>query len=380
MMTLPVLIRREPVVNRQKAITATRLVVLAAEAANVADTLTALADVWPKSRTVLLSLGGVAPHMDLLDWLIPENTMIEIPAPALADPGTQSLLAELLRGGVPLCLDGYSPAMKLPPQLQFRFLLADANAYPKLASAPGLTIAKGLDNNAEFGAAVQHGYSGATGWFFLRGIKPSGKLTPSHAQLIQVLNLVRHNADMREIENALKRDVTLSFKLLRYINSAGFGLSCEIHSFRHAVSILGYDKLNKWLSLLLVTASKDPGATALMQTAIARGRFMEIVGAAFFGREQTDNLFITGAFSLLDLLLGAGLAEALEQMHLPEDISDAIIRHEGIYAPFLDLAIACESASVDDLMVKAEALQLTPERFNRAQLEALTFADSLQFG
>jgi EAL and modified HD-GYP domain-containing signal transduction protein len=195
-----------------------------------------------------------------------------------------------------------------------------------------------------------------------------------------VLNLVRHNAEIKEIENALKRDVTLSFKLLRYINSAGFGLSCEIHSFRHAVSILGYDKLNKWLSLLLVTASKDPAATALMQTAIARGRFMEIVGATFFDREQTDNLFIAGAFSLLDLLLGAGLAEALEQMHLPEEIGDAIVRREGIYAPFLDLAIACESATVDELKAKAEVLQMTTERFNRAQLEALTFADSLQFG
>ena len=185
---------------------------------------------------------------------------------------------------------------------------------------------------------------------------------------------------MREIENALKRDVTLSFKLLRYINSAGFGLSCEIQSFRHAVSILGFDKLHKWLSLLLVTASKDPAAPALMQTAIARGRFMEIVGAAFFEREQTDNLFITGAFSLLDLLLGAGIDQAIEEMHLPAPITDALLRREGVYAPFLDLAVACEHATDVDLLAKAEALQLTPDRLTRAQLESLSFADSVQLG
>ncbi len=377
-MTLPALIRREPVVNRQKAITATRLVVHAPAVVSVAATLNTLVDVWPESRTVLLSLGGALPNPDLLQWQIPSNVMMEIPAAALSEPQTQQLVTELLRVGVPLCLDGYSPALQLPTQWPFRFLLTDARAHPKVGESPGLAIAKGLENNAEFASAVQRGYSGATGWFFLHGIKPTGKLTPSHAQLIHILNLVRHNAETREIESALKRDVTLSFKLLRYINSAGFGLSCEIHSFRHAVSILGYDKLNKWLSLLLVTASKDPAATALMQTAIARGRFMEIVGAAFFEREQTDNLFITGAFSLLDLLLGSNLEEALEQMHLPDVIADAVVRREGIYAPFLDLAIACETATAGDLLDKLESLQLAPERFNRAQLEALVFADSLQ--
>ena len=379
-MNQPVVIRREPVVNRQRAITATRLVVHADTAAAAAASLNALADVWPATRTVLLSLGGLPPTLDLLQWPMPANAMLEIPAAAFADAATQALLEQLAQSGAPLCLDGYSPEMTLPAELQFRFLLADARLEPKVGGAPGLTIARNLDDNAAFDVAVQNGYSGAAGWFFLRGIKPTGKLNPSHAQLVSLLNLVRRNAEVRDIEAALKRDVTLSFKLLRYINSAGFGLSCEIQSFRHAVSILGYDKLHKWLSLLLVTASKDPSAPALMQTAIARGRLMEIVGGAFFQREQTDNLFIAGAFSLLDLILGAGLEQALEQMHLPDAVGDALLRREGIFAPFLDLAICCEGGATDDLRAKAEALQLTPERLNRAQLEALAFADSLQFG
>jgi hypothetical protein len=374
------LIRREPVVNRQRAITATRFIVGADSSAAAATALNELAEKWPQTRTVLVSLGGISPDIDLLNWQVPANAMLEIPAAALGEPRTKTLIEELVRKDVPLCVDDYTPLTQLPPAPPFRFLLADVAKLPLCRSAPGLTLAKNIADTAGFETAAANGYSGATGWFFLRGIKPTGKLNPSHAQLIHLLNLVRKNAEVRDIENALKRDVTLSFKLLRYINSVGFGLSCEIQSFRHAVTILGYDKLHKWLSLLLVTASKDPAAPALMQTAIARGRFMEIVGASFFDREQTDNLFITGAFSLLDLLLGAGIEQALEQMHLPAAIGDALIRHEGMFAPFLDLARACESASDVEVLAKGEALQMSADRLNQAQLDALSFADSVQLG
>jgi c-di-GMP-related signal transduction protein len=110
----------------------------------------------------------------------------------------------------------------------------------------------------------------------------------------------------------------MSYKLLRYINSAGFGLSCEIQSFRHAVNMLGYDKLNRWLSLLLATASKDPMAPALMYTALLRGRLMELLSAGLVDKAEYDNLFITGAFSLLDVLLGVGMEQALDAMRLPD--------------------------------------------------------------
>ena len=372
------LIRRQPVVNRQKAITASRLIVHAESSADAAAALGDLADVWPAARSVFVGFAGTFPDASLLSWQPPENAMIEIPAEGLATPQVKELALELTARGVALCLDGYSPRVAMPADLSFRFLLADAASHPRLANPPGLALAKGLANHAAFAEAVNGGYAGAAGWFFLHGMPVTDKLNPSHAQIVRVLNLVRRDADVKEIEAALKQDVTLSYKLLRYINSAGFGLSCEIQSYRHAVTILGNDKLNKWLSVLLVTASRDPAAPALMQTAIARGRLMEIVGREFFDKSKLDNLFIAGAFSLLDTLLGTRLQVVLDQMHLPEAIADALLRREGIYAPFLELALACESGDPGDLPARAGALGLTAARLNRAQIEALAFADSLQ--
>ncbi|MDP2809370.1 MAG: HDOD domain-containing protein [Rhodocyclaceae bacterium] len=378
-MNTDVFIRREPVVNRHKAITASRLIVHAALSTEAASVLGQLTDVWPTANSVFVGLAGGLLDDWLLAWQPPENVMIEIPAAAIEIPATQMLIGKLHAAGIPMCLDGWVPGMTLPAGLQFRFVLADARAHPVVKNAPGLLLAKGLANHREFALAMDNGYSGATGWFFLSGMPVTDKLNPAHAQIVRVLNLVRHNAEIKDIEAALKQDVALSYKLLRYINSAGFGLSCEIQSFRHAVTILGYDKLNKWLSLLLVTASRDPAAPALMQTAIARGRFMELTGKNYIDRTQIDNLFITGAFSLLHVLLGTRMEVVLEQMHLPEAIADALLRREGIYAPFLDLALACESGDTAALAARTEALHLTTAQINHAQIESLAFADSLQF-
>ncbi len=379
-MSQSILISREPVLNRGRAITATRLTIQAeagaVACARIAAELNRLAEAWPASRTVFVGLGGLAPDAGLLDWQVPQNAMIEIPAAALDNPATLDLLQQLQQAGVPVCLDGFSAGMALPAGSDFRFMLADATT--NTAGAPGLLLAKNLVDNAQFDACMQKGFGGATGWFFLKGVTPAKKLNPGQAQTIRLLNLVRANADVKEIEAALKQDVALSVKLLRYINSAGFGLTVEIQSFRHAVTMLGYDKLNKWLSLLLVTSSKDAAAPALMQAAIARGRFMELAAQGYVDKNELDNLFITGAFSLLDILLGVLMETALADMHLPDTINDALISGSGPYAPFLALAQAGEQADYARFSAKAAELQLSTETVNQAQLEALVFADSLQ--
>ena len=107
---------------------------------------------------------------------------------------------------------------------------------------------------------------------------------------------------------------------------------------------------------------------------------MEKIGATFFDKGELDNLFITGAFSMLDLLLGASLQAALEEMHLPGPIADALLTGDGVYAPFLKLARALESFDDKSLASLASDLHVSSEQINRAHLEALAFADSLQFG
>lgn len=372
------LLTREPVVNRNRAITANRLIAHAASVAEVVEGLQKFEEEWPQRHPVFLCLGKLVPTPDLLEWSLPENLMVEIPAPTLAHPRTQELLPQLQAAGISMCLSWFTPEAALPPDIDWRFVIMDQRKLSQPSGSPGLSLAWGLKDIETFDVAIEDGYDGAAGWFFLHGGTPGKGMSPSHAQIVRLLNLVRNNADVKEIEAVLKQDVALSYKLLRYINSAGFGLRCEIQSFRHAVTILGYNNLNKWLSLLLVTASKDPSAPALMQASIARGRMMERVGAPFFDKSDHDNLFITGAFSLLPVLLGTSLADLLAEMSLPEAITDALLHEEGKFAPFLKLARASERFDPASLEQLSEDLTIEPATVNAALLAGLQFADSLQ--
>jgi len=376
-MSQTTLLTREPVVNKNRAITANRLIAHGPNIAAVVEALAAQADVWPTHHPVFISLGRLVPTPELMDWAIPANVAIEIPVQTLAHPHTQALMARLRDAGTGMCLTWYQPETALPAGHDWRFVLIDARRHAAPTGSPGLSLAWGLPDIGAFRQAVGAGYDGASGWFFLHGNPPAKSLSPGHAQIVRLLNLVRNNGEIRDIEAVLKQDVALSFKLLRYINSAGFGLMVEIQSFRHAVSILGYDALNKWLSLLLVTASRDPSAPALMQTAIARGRFMEEIGAGFFDAAERDNLFITGAFSLLHTLLGTSIQTLLEEMNLPPRVSEALLYGQGDFAPFLHLAQCCESFDPKALQAAVDQLHLGCEQVNRAQLVGLGFADSL---
>jgi hypothetical protein len=379
-MSTGVLITREPIVNQQRAITANRIIVHAANVPQAVQALEALRPQWPTVHPVFISLGRLVPTADLLAWQAPENTLIEIPAPALQYTQIQELVARFSEAGTPLALSWYQPGVVWPEGIDCRFALADIHKVSSPANSPGLPLAWGLEDVPAFERAILAGYTGAAGWFFLKGVTPSKQLAPSHAQIVHLLNLVRNDSDITEIETALKRDVSLPYKLLRYINSAGFGLMVEVQSFRHAVTILGRDKLNKWLSLLLCSASNDPAAPAVMQAAIARGRMMELLGSGLFDKGQLDNLFITGAFSLLDVLLGSEIDVVLEQMTLPEPICDALLRGEGQYAALLKLAIASEGFVPDELRSQSEALGLTVQQVSSALLDAVAFADALSFG
>ena len=388
-----VYISRQPVVNRQSKIIANRLTLHCQEGATASDAvamLDTLAELWPQGeKQIFVNLSGAPVDAALLAWQAPGNATLEIPSSVLAGPQGSELKAAAQARGASLCLrlEG-AEGLALGQGLALRFVSFDARRLSPTelksaavqAQAHGIGVAYNVFDAAAFKSCLDAGLAAAASWFFKQAAAPAGKaLNPGQAQIVRVLNLVRKNADVKEIEAALKQDVALSYKLLRYINSAGFGLSCEIQSFRHAVTILGYDKLNKWLSLLLATASKDPMAPALLHTALTRARLMEEWSHGLVERQEHDNLFITGAFSLLDMLLGVSMDKVLESMHLPEPISDALLGRGGVYGPFLELAQISEGEDGALLAERAGLLGLSAERFNRGQLMALTFADSMEF-
>ena len=239
-------------------------------------------------------------------------------------------------------------------------------------------IAEKVEQNAQFSSLQAIGYQQFQGYFYAHPEGLNAKvINPSFEGVLNLLNLVSQEADSKAIENGFKRDTTLSYKLLRYINSVGFGLSCEVQSIGHALAILGRNQLYRWLTLLMVTAGNHSTSPALMKTSITRGRLTELLGEPFFDKKDRDNLFVVGVFSLLDVMLKLPMQEVLEKLQLPESIVEALIRHEGVFGPFLKLAEACEDANSDQILYLAELLHLDPDNVNQCHMQALAWTEAL---
>ncbi|GAA4348662.1 EAL domain-containing protein [Variovorax defluvii] len=205
----------------------------------------------------------------------------------------------------------------------------------------------------------------------------SGKtLQPEAMAIVQLMQMIQRNDALRDIEAVLKRDAALTYRLLRYVNSPAIGAGVEIHSLRHAVSMLGYAPLLRWLSVLLATSNAKASAPYMTKKAILRGRFVELMGQGMLPASDADNLFVVGMFSLIDRLLGVPMQEVVRKVQLNEAVQQAILSREGAYAPFLMLAESCEVDGARAASL-AESLFLDAEQVNAAHLAALAWAQDL---
>lgn len=235
------------------------------------------------------------------------------------------------------------------------------------------TIYTGIDTPADEARAKARIAMYFSGRHFMMESAPvagSKRISPSHTLILELMGAVQQEAEPKAIEALLKRDITLSFKLLRYINSPWFGLVSQVESVRHALSVIGYQQLLKWLTLLAVTAGQD-ASPVLAQTSMVRAKLMELVGAKMLDKREADNLFVTGMLSLLDRIMGVPMEDILRHVNLPPAVTETLTQEDGRYRRFLSLALACEGnalpeeSQLDDIDVRA---------VNIAHLEAIEWA------
>ena len=322
-------------------------------------------ELLPAKRIVLEIKGEIAPTPELLERL-----------QALQELGFQfALHSAQINGDI-------EPLIKLASYVKVDLLKAPLDRLGDIAAKMKQyslkIIAEKVETFTAYKRCKECKFDFFQGYYFAHPeILTAKVINPAQAMVLEILNKVRNNADIAEIEKGFKRDVALSFKLLRYINSVGFGLSCEIQSIRHALSILGYQQLYRWLTLLIVTSNEGATPPALMKTAITRGRLTELLGQDMVDRNERDNLFIVGIFSLLDAMLEMPMDKVLDKLTLPENISDALLTRDGIYGPLLALAEACESADIARINELANSLAIEPTKVNEAHLNALAWVEEL---
>jgi EAL and modified HD-GYP domain-containing signal transduction protein len=323
--------------------------------------------------------------VDALHQMPPQYTVLSLPAATLADPDTLQAVQALRAGGVGILLRHFSRApaglrlSSLASYVEVRFsganVATQARAYAALKQSGLTMVARPVDNWPDFDACAALGLNAFVGKLHLtpRPSTSARGMNPAQAIIMQLMQMVKQNADVVQLEAVLKRDPTLSYKLLRFINSAGFGAGREVQSIRQALLLLGYAPLHRWLTLLLATASTTGYSPVLLETAVVRGRLAELLAQDALGKSDAEQVFVAGMFSLLDRLLGMSMEEVLGSIQLSDEVIEALLTRSGRYGPYLALAEACELNS-DLVAALAISLKLSPEEINRAHLCALAWA------
>ncbi|MDB5820237.1 MAG: histidine kinase, partial [Rhizobacter sp.] len=151
----------------------------------------------------------------------------------------------------------------------------------------------------------------------------------------------------------------------------------EIASFRHAIMMLGYQRLKRWLALLLATAGKDANLKPVMFAAVRRGMLMEELVRSSGDEEMRNEMFICGVFSLLDRMFRQPFSDLLKTIPVPERVYQALVDNTGSYQPYFDLVRAVENESLYEIRESAERLMLSMEEINQAIVRALSNAAQL---
>lgn len=203
-------------------------------------------------------------------------------------------------------------------------------------------------------------------WYMVPPAKPVGTQAVSRELALQLVQLVADDADTCQIEAVLRRDPTLSYHLLRLVNSLGMGMSRQITSFSQAILILGRNQLGRWLNLMLFMSRKGDTRSAMLLGRVAvRSRLMELLAKSCgMDRVEQDSAFMAGMFSLLGVLFGLPLVEILRPLKISDALSVALLEYEGDLGRLLKTVECAERRDAAQLIAFLDELRISHTEFS----------------
>jgi c-di-GMP-related signal transduction protein len=293
---------------------------------------------------------------------------------------------ELKRKGYTLVLDDFvfdsrfQPLIELADIIKIDFLLTkerERNDIVRRFSATKIKfLAEKVETEIEFQEAVSAGYSLFQGYFFSKPVVitrsniPASKL--SYLKLLQEIKFSDMNTE--HIEQIIKREISFSYRLLKYINSSAFGLRQEIRSIKQAISLLGQRELLKWVSLNALCCMDESKPPELIITALVRGYFLELLASRIGKKQIAPDVFLMGLFSLIDALLDCPLVVILDELPVGQEVKSALLGQDGLFRDIYQLAVSYERADWLAVALYAKKMGLPEQDLPELYLQALTWS------
>lgn len=320
---------------------------------------------------------------DYMTLLPPAQTVVEILETITVDDPVVAAVRSLKNSGYSIALDdftdndsrvaltGLADIIKVDLRLTAPQNLAGiVDRYGKRC----LMLAEKVETQAEFRAAKKIGFVYFQGYFFCKPeMLPTSQLLPNRLSHLRILQAAaRPELNQREIEDLVKSEPSICYRLLRYLNSSLFGLSGEVHSVRHALTLLGERETRRWLHLVATLAAGQNKTSALVLAALVRARFCELLGIKS-GKRDSD-LFLIGLLSLMDAILEIPMAEIMKNVSLDPECKAALLGDAGASSPVYRLVLAQEAGDWPRVAELAKQLHLAEDAVAEEHWRAMEWA------
>ena len=337
--------------------------------------------------TTDLILEGI-PHILSNDILVVE--LLEDIKPT---PEVIAACRKLKRMGYLIAMDDFVYTAELEPLIQ----LADIFKLDFMASSPEeikiyiskinnprqnrrkILLAEKIENYEDYELAKSLGFTLFQGFFFCKPVTTNAKcidtMKLSKLQLIRYMN--DPDISFFALATVIKRDVVLSYRLLKIVNSAYYGLKYTVTGILHALTILGLEEMKKWVSLIVIGQVKSEKPPELIRTALVRGIFMEKLAIHLRKKLQREEYFMTGLFSLAVAIMDTTYESLMTETHLSPEICEPLITGKGERAELLSIIVNIEKAEWDAAIETAGKYHIEQKKINQYYIESMISANKL---
>lgn len=287
------------------------------------------------------------------------STVIEILGSVKPDPEVVDACIALKKSGYLIALDDFKSANSYDSLARLADILKvdypsaspeERRACVQCKVAPGVKLlAKRLGVQSEFKEAADLGYSLFQGHFFSKPEMVSRRKVPAYkmSYLECLREISRAEPDFKKLEEFFRRDLGLSVKLLRYVNSAMNSPQRKVDSLRQGISMVGLEQMKRWVSMVALVSMGDDKPGELIVTSLVRARFCEELAQRSGLPARASEVFMVGLLSVLDAIMDRPMLDVLSDLPLSDEAKGALLGKAGLLGDLLGLTLAYERAEWD---------------------------------
>jgi len=321
---------------------------------------------------------------DYLTLLPPNQAVAEILESVPGDDLVKAACGRLKEAGFMIALDDFLPNDPREPLTEFADIIkVDIRQVSTTEQAAMIKrygpwrcrlLAEKVETRQEFLETRKAGFVYFQGYFFRRPELMTAREIPANRlNYLRMLQAVSQpELDPKEIENVIKSEASICYRLLRYLNSAVFGFPSEIHSVRHALSILGEREVRRWVRLVATLGAGQGKSSELVLSALVRARFCELLAPRV--PQGSSDLFLMGLLSLMDAILEIPMTEVLDNVPLDQGTKAVLSGAASPLRPLYQLMLARESGEWQDTTHLTRTMRLSESEVAEVYWQAMQWA------